>query len=142
MAAYKILLVEDNPGDVLLLQQALQMRDIPCIVEVAVDGQKAIAMVRDQEAAWAGGESLPDLIVLDVNLPRHGGSEVLEQIRCVPALFSVPVIMFTSSSSPVDQQRATQLGASLYLQKPSDLDDLLAVAKVIEEILTKPRKKD
>lgn len=107
-----------------------------------MDGQKAIAMVRDQEAAWAGGESLPDLIVLDVNLPRHGGSEVLEQIRCVPALSSVPVIMFTSSSSPVDQQRATQLGANLYLQKPSDLDDLLAVAKVIEEILTKPRKKD
>jgi two-component system, chemotaxis family, response regulator Rcp1 len=140
VALYKILLVEDNPGDVLLLQQALEMRDVPCIVEVAGDGQKAITMVRDR--AGAGGGSLPDLIVLDVNLPKHGGSEVLEQIRGVPALSSVPVIMFTSSSSPVDQQRATELGANLYLQKPSDLDDLLAVAEVIEEILTKPREKD
>jgi len=133
-------LVEDNPGDVLLLQQALEMRDIPCIVEVAEDGQKAITIVRDR--AGVGGGSLPDLIVLDVNLPKHGGSEVLEQIRGVSALSGVPVIMFTSSSSPVDQQRATELGANLYLQKPSDLDDLLSVAEVIEEILTKPRQKD
>lgn len=140
MAGYKILLVEDNPGDVLLLRQALEMRDVPCIVEVAEDGQKAITMVRDR--AGGGGGSLPDLIVLDVNLPKHDGSEVLEQIRSVPALSGVPVIMFTSSSSPVDQQRATELGANLYLQKPSDLDDLLAVAEVIEEILRKPREKD
>jgi CheY-like chemotaxis protein len=116
------------------------MRDVPCIVEVAEDGQKAITMVRDR--AGGGGGSLPDLIVLDVNLPKHDGSEVLEQIRSVPALSGVPVIMFTSSSSPVDQQRATELGANLYLQKPSDLDDLLAVAEVIEEILRKPREKD
>jgi CheY-like chemotaxis protein len=140
VAGYKILLVEDNPGDVLLLRQALEMRDVPCIVEVAEDGQKAITMVRDR--AGGGGGSLPDLIVLDVNLPKHDGSEVLEQIRSVPALSGVPVIMFTSSSSPVDQQRATELGANLYLQKPSDLDDLLAVAEVIEEILRKPREKD
>jgi CheY-like chemotaxis protein len=140
VAVYRILLAEDNPGDVLLLQQALQMRDVPCVVEVAEDGQKAIAMVRDR--AGAGGESLPDLIVLDVNLPRYDGSEVLEKIRCVPALSRVPVIMFTSSTSPVDQQRAIQLGANLYLQKPSDLDGLLAVAKVIEEILKKPREKN
>jgi len=139
MATYRILLAEDNPGDVLLLKQALQMHDVPCIVEVAEDGEKAIAMVRNR--AEAGGESLPDLIVLDVNLPRHGGSEILEQIRCIPALASVPVIMFTSSSSPIDQQRATQLGADLYLQKPSDLDDLLAVAKVIGEMLTRPRER-
>jgi CheY-like chemotaxis protein len=140
VAVYKILLAEDNPGDVLLLQQALQMRDVPCIVEVAEDGHRAIAMVRDR--AWAGGESLPDLIVLDVNLPKRAGSEVLEQIRAVPAFSRVPVIIFTSSASPADQQRAVELGANLYLQKPSDLDDLLAVAEVIAEILTKSREKD
>lgn len=133
---YRILLAEDNPGDVLLLQQALQMRDFPCAVEVAEDGQKAIAMLCERASEGTG---LPDLIVLDVNLPRRTGSEVLEQIRSVSSLSGVPVIIFTSSASPADQERATQLGANLYLQKPSDLDDLLAVAKVIEEVIKGPR---
>jgi DNA-binding response OmpR family regulator len=98
---------------------------------VAGDGQQANAMVRD---VIAGGP-LPHLIVLDVNLPRINGSEVLRQIRLEPGLAGIPVVMLTSSSSPIDRVTADGLGASLYLQKASDLDGLYRLGHIIEDIL-------
>lgn len=130
---YRILLAEDNPGDVLLFREALKTRNLSAEIHLAEDGQKAIDLITGR----APGEPLrPHLIVLDVNLPKHTGSEVLQQIRCLEALSSIPVIMLTSSSSPSDRERAKWLGADLYLQKPSDIDGLLEVAKIIEEKLT------
>ncbi len=129
---YRILLAEDNPGDVLLFREALKTRNLRAEIHLAEDGQKAIDLITGK----LSGDSLqPDLIVLDVNLPKHTGSEVLQQIRCQEALARVPVIMLTSSSSPSDRERAKWLGADLYLQKPSDLDGLLEVARIIEEKL-------
>ena len=130
---FRIFLAEDNPGDVLLFREALKSRSFPFEVVLAEDGQKAIQMIRN----WAVNESdRPDLAVLDVNLPKHNGDEILQQLRAQVTLADLQVIMFTSSASPVDKARAGSLGANLYLQKPSDLEGLLQVAKIIEEILT------
>ncbi len=129
---YRILLAEDNPGDVLLLREALANSAIICELMVAEDGQKAIALL---QAVAADVTRLPDLIILDVNLPKHNGGEVLAQVRGDPAFSLVPVLMLTSSASPADQATASRLGANLYIQKPSDLDAFLGLGKVIASLL-------
>jgi two-component system, chemotaxis family, response regulator Rcp1 len=130
---FRILLAEDNPGDVLLFREALKSRDLPFELLVAEDGQKAIEMAR-KHASAGPGEGL-DLAVLDVNLPKYNGDEILRQIRREPVLCGLPVVMLTSSSWPADEQKAGALGATLFLQKPSDLDQLLEIAKIIEGVL-------
>jgi CheY-like chemotaxis protein len=130
---YRILLAEDNPGDVLLLREALADSAITCDLMVADDGQKAIALL--QTVATDTGPR-PDLIILDVNLPKHNGGEVLAHVRSDAAFAEVPVLMLTSSASPADQATASRLGANLYIQKPSDLDAFLGLGRVIAGILT------
>jgi chemotaxis family two-component system response regulator Rcp1 len=133
---FEILLAEDNPGDVLLFREALNSRQLSCNVVVASDGQKAMALLAEPPGgtpAWR-----PDLIVLDVNLPKHNGDSVLRHVRRQPRLKGVPVIMLTSSASPADRAAAIDLGANLYLQKSSDLDELLEVGKIVEAILSHP----
>ena len=85
-------------------------------------------------AAHSAGARL-DLIVLDVNLPKHNGDAVLREVRGRDFLADIPVIMLTSSASPADKTVATKLGANLYIQKSSDLEELLEVGKVVEGIL-------
>ncbi len=144
---FEILLAEDNPGDVLLFREALNSRQLPCNVLVAPDGQKAIALLSDKADDAPGGQASgqlspepswkPHLIVLDVNLPKHNGDVVLRHVRRQPWLKGVPVIMLTSSASPADRAEAIRLGASLYLQKSSDLDELLEVGKIVEAFLSR-----
>jgi CheY-like chemotaxis protein len=128
---FRILLAEDNPGDVLLFREALKSRNFQCELVVAADGQQAIAMVRDV----ASGGPRPHLIVLDVNLPKQNGDAVLRQIRLEPGLAGIPVVVLTSSSSPLDRATANGLGASLYLEKPSDLEGLYRLGQVLEQVL-------
>jgi chemotaxis family two-component system response regulator Rcp1 len=127
---FKILLAEDNPGDVRLFREALDCLALSFELIVAEDGQKAIAMLKNTADPHA-----LDLIVLDVNLPRHKGDEVLRQVRAEPKLGNIPVIVMTSSEAPADKANATWLGADLYIRKPSDLEELLEVAKMIEKLL-------
>jgi two-component system, chemotaxis family, response regulator Rcp1 len=132
---FEILLAEDNPGDVLLFREALNSRQLTCNLVVAADGQKAMALLGDgagEPPTWR-----PHLIVLDVNLPKYDGDAVLRHVRRQPWLKGVPVIMLTSSASPVDRAAAIDLGANLYLQKSSDLDELLEVGKIVEEVLAR-----
>ena len=137
---FEILLAEDNPGDVLLFREALNSRELPCNVVVASDGQKAMALLGDLTTGpplWC-----PHLIVLDVNLPKHNGDTVLRHVRRQPWLKGVPVIMLTSSASPADRAAAIDLGANLYLQKSSDLDELLEVGKIVEAVLARSASPD
>jgi two-component system, chemotaxis family, response regulator Rcp1 len=136
---FEILLAEDNPGDVLLFREALNSRDLPCNLVVAADGQKAIALLGDATGGTPsqGPVWQPHLIVLDVNLPKHNGDAVLRHVRRQPWLKEVPVIMLTSSASPADRASAIDLGANLYLQKSSDLDELLEVGKIVEAVLAR-----
>jgi CheY-like chemotaxis protein len=128
---FRILLAEDNPGDVLLFQEALKGRNLLCEIVVAEDGHKAITILK---AAHSAGARM-DLIVLDVNLPKHNGDAVLREVRGQDSLADIPVIMLTSSASPADKAAATKLGANLYIQKSSDLEELMEVGKVVEGIL-------
>jgi len=131
---FRILLAEDNPGDVLLFREALRSRNFQCELVVASDGQQAIAMVRD----IAGGGPRPNLIVLDVNLPKQNGDEVLRLIRLESVLACIPVVVLTSSSSPLDRATFDRLGASLYLEKPSDLEGLYRLGHILEDLLNTP----
>jgi CheY-like chemotaxis protein len=135
---FDILLAEDNPGDVLLFREALNTCGLPCNIVVAADGQKAIALLGHE----TGSTWRPDLIVLDVNLPKHNGDAVLRHVRRQSWLKSVPVIMLTSSASPADRAAAVDLGASLYLQKSSDLDELLEIGKIVEALLSRANAPD
>jgi CheY-like chemotaxis protein len=135
---FEILLAEDNPGDVLLFREALNNQGLPCNLVVAADGQKAIALLQHEP----GGTWLPDLIVLDVNLPKDNGDVVLRHIRRQAWLNGVPVIMLTSSASPDDRATAMDLGATLLLQKSSNLNELLSLGAIVEGVLsrTQPRR--
>jgi CheY-like chemotaxis protein len=130
---FEILLAEDNPGDVLLFREALNNQGLNCNLVVAPDGQKAIALLGDATSSnWH-----PDLIVLDVNLPKDNGQAVLRHVRRQPRFKSVPVIMLTSSASPTDRSAAMEQGANLYLQKSSDLNELLDLGKIVEKVLNR-----
>jgi len=128
-----ILLAEDNPADVYLIREALHEHDVDASVRVAADGREVLSLVCPDPA----GAAVPrfDLIILDLNLPRHDGIEILEQLRTSATLARVPVVVLTSSDSPRDQKIANQLGATCYLRKPSSLDQFLALGEVLKKLL-------
>jgi two-component system, chemotaxis family, response regulator Rcp1 len=130
---FQILLAEDNPGDVLLFREALKSRNVPCELVVAEDGQEAITFLENAATPEAG--SRLHLIVLDINLPKYNGDVVLQHVRRKPSFDRVPVIVLTSSPSPSDRAAALESGANLYLQKSSDLAQLLDIGRIIESIL-------
>ena len=120
----QILLVEDNAGDVLAIRQLLAA--LPIRISVARDGEQAIQLLEDSEYK-------PDLIILDLNIPKVPGLAVLE--RCKP---TAPVVVFTSSANPAESQRAKELGASEFVQKPYDLDEFAQVVMRMIEVWAKP----
>ena len=132
-AVHRILLAEDNPGDVLLFREALRSSNLAYELIVAEDGEKALKLL--EGAGTPGNMATPDLIVLDVNLPRRSGQEVLRWVRGNPPLATVPVIILTSSASPDDKTMATQLGADLYVQKSSDLDEIFQIGHTVQDLL-------
>jgi two-component system, chemotaxis family, response regulator Rcp1 len=130
---HRILLAEDNPGDVLLFREALRVCGLAYELVVAEDGEKALRLL--ENIGTPGNPAPPDLIVLDVNLPRHSGQEVLRWVRGNATLAAVPVIILTSSASPDDKTTATQLGADLYVQKSSDLDEIFQFGHTVQDLL-------
>jgi CheY-like chemotaxis protein len=122
----RILLAEDNPADVYLIEEALREHNVDFTLDVAQDGEQAMAVLTNGSAQF-------DVVLLDLNMPKRGGSEVLEKLRGK----RTPVIVLTSSDSPADRMQAMQLGAVHYIQKPTGLDDFLAIGAVVKEIVTK-----
>jgi CheY-like chemotaxis protein len=126
----EILLIEDNPGDVRLTQEALRTARMPNRLRVAEDGIEAMAMLHREDKYAAG--PLPDLILLDLNLPRKDGREVLRELKADPALKRIPIIILTTSQSEPDILRAYDLHANCYITKPVDYERFQAVIKAIE----------
>jgi chemotaxis family two-component system response regulator Rcp1 len=125
-----IVVVEDNPADVLLIRKALEERGIQCELTCFESGETALRNLSQQ------GRLLPDLILLDLHLPIADGCEVLGKIHGMPRFSDVPIVILTSSESPSDKQRATRMGAALYIRKPSRLEDFLReVGSGVEEML-------
>jgi len=120
--ALRVLHVEDNAGDVRLVAEALRELGIPLEVYVAPDGSQAMEFLR-REAQFTGAQR-PDLILLDLNLPRKGGREVLAEIKCDPALKAIPVVVLSISTAPLDIAEAYELHANCYVTKPVDLQRL------------------
>jgi len=128
---FEILLVEDNPADVDLVLEALGESDLPAHrVSVAVDGEKAMGFLR-REGRHAGAPR-PDLVLLDLNLPRKDGREVLAELRADPALTHLPVVVLTSSEAERDLLHAYRLHANCFVSKPVDLTQFFAVIHAVE----------
>jgi CheY-like chemotaxis protein len=123
----KILHVEDNPDDVLLTAMAFRKAGVSTRLEVATDGDKAIAILSNCPPA-----PLPACVLLDIKLPSISGLEVLAWMRKQSHLKRLPVIMLTSSLLPSDINQAYDLGANSYLAKPANLDSLVELAKIID----------
>ena len=128
-----ILLAEDNPADVYLIREALREHGVDCTLRVASDGKDVLRIISPERS----DEEVPPLglIILDLNLPRHDGIEILQRVRETPALAHVPVVVLTSSDSPRDRLLANQLGATCYLRKPSSLDQFLSLGAVFKDLL-------
>jgi chemotaxis family two-component system response regulator Rcp1 len=125
-----VLLVEDNDGDVLLVRRALRAIDTTVQLHVVTDGNAALEFVRR-------GSPLPDLIILDLNLPRMSGNEVLGELKDDPELREIPVVVFSSSGNSRDVQSAYRGHASSYIQKPQDVDEFFAAVAGLVRYWTK-----
>jgi two-component system response regulator len=130
VAAFDILLVEDSPGDVRLTREALKDAKMHINLHVASDGIEAMAFL-NREVEYANVPR-PDLILLDLNLPRKDGRQVLEEIKANPALMTIPIVILTTSASEEDVLRSYRLHANSYISKPVDLDGFLKVIKSID----------
>lgn len=123
-----ILLVEDDPNDILLFEKALSTKNFPIELVVVRDGEKAISYLSGNGEAQ--GCPVPDMVLLDLKLPRKSGFEVLEWIKNHPSLRTIPVIIFSSSKQNQDLKTAYSLGANSYLVKPTGFAEL---NKLIED---------
>ncbi len=127
----EILLVEDNPGDVRLTQEALKEGKVRNNMYVASDGEEALTFLRRQ-GKYAEA-CRPDLILLDLNLPKKSGREVLEEIKADPDLKRIPVVVLTISKAEQDVLKSYDLHANCYITKPVDLEQFIEVVKSIED---------
>lgn len=126
----KLLLVEDCPSDVWLIKEGLKNADLPVQVTVAEDGLAALEYMR----SVAEGKAVrPDLILLDLNLPRKNGREVLSELKASPLHRHIPVLVMSSSNAEEDIRECYRLNANCYITKPATLDNYFEVVRSIEE---------
>ncbi|RKD85238.1 response regulator [Halopiger aswanensis] len=123
----QILLVEDNPGDVRLIREAFRDAEFHAVIHTAIDGVEAIEFLTDEESPC------PDLVLLDLNLPRKDGFDVLEEIRNDPELQRVPVLVLTSSTAREDVVSSYEEQANAYLTKPNNPEEFMELAQAVEE---------
>ncbi len=127
----EVLLVEDNPGDVRLTREALKEGRIRNTLNVVADGVEALAYLR-REGAYADAKP-QDLVLLDLNLPKMDGREVLAEIKNDPVLRKIPVVVLTTSAAEEDILKAYDLHANCYITKPVDLEQFYSVVRSIED---------
>lgn len=123
-----ILLIEDNPVDVDLTLRAFKTRNLTNPIEVARNGEEALGRIEK----WNAGEQIPLVILLDLNLPKVDGLDVLKTIKTHPKYNTIPIVVLTSSSDNKDIERAYKLGANSYIIKPVDFNKFVEVASHIE----------
>ncbi|KYP15294.1 response regulator [Flavihumibacter sp. CACIAM 22H1] len=121
MKEFHILLIEDNEGDILMTTESILEYEPGCRVEVARNGQEAMELI--ESYLDESTRKKPDLILLDINLPRRNGHEVLQFIKQQPALIFIPVVILTTSSSPLDITQSYQAHTNSYLTKPTEAEE-------------------
>jgi chemotaxis family two-component system response regulator Rcp1 len=130
---FEILLVEDNPADANLVEEALAEAQLDCRLSIVREGAQAIAFIDDLDADTA--RPRPDIVLLDLNLPKVSGAAVLKRVRLSPTCGAVKVLIVSSSDVPADREQAMALGASDYFRKPSDLDQFMELGPKIRAML-------
>lgn len=140
----EILLVEDNPGDVRLTQEAFKEAKIRNNLSIARDGEEAMAYLR-KEGQYSGA-TRPVIILLDLNLPKKDGREVLAEVKADESLMQIPVVILTTSSAEEDIVKTYKLHANCYITKPVDLDQFMKIVQTIEDfwltVVRLPKKDD
>lgn len=126
-----IILVEDNPGDVLLIREALTMAGLSYDLIVQPDGEQALAYIGRIES---GELSCPDIVLIDLNIPRKSGDMVLARLRQGSVCAQVPVVIVTSSASPKDRAIVAGDRASVYFRKPSDYDEYMELGGLVRDL--------
>ncbi|WP_454061394.1 response regulator [Candidatus Nitrospira salsa] len=142
--AIDLLLIEDSPGDVLLIKKALKDAKVLNNIQVANDGVQAMAVLRKETPYFDAPR--PDLILLDLNIPKKDGREVLKEIKQTPDLRSIPVVILTTSTAEADVLKSYDLHANAYITKPMNVEGLIQAVKMMEgfwfSIVTLPPKSD
>jgi CheY-like chemotaxis protein len=126
-----VLLVEDDPGDVVIAKEALKASRLKSNLTVVPDGVEALKYLR-REDGYADADR-PDLILLDLNLPRKSGHEVLAEVKSDPSLRKIPVVVLTTSGATEDVERSYDLHANAFVTKPVDFDHFTEVVKQIDD---------
>ena len=133
MKTLRILVAEDNRGDVLLIRKALQFHNIPHELHLVQDGAEAVGFISGM--GKSEGAPCPDLVLLDLNLPKVDGPEVLEAFRKHPECVCRPVIVISSSDSLKDRERMASLDVAHYFKKPSGLDEYMKLGQIILDLI-------
>ena len=131
-SSVSIVLIEDNPGDVLLIREALELHGVTAAVLVLTDGEKAIDFF---EGLNRHGGKYPQLAIVDLSLPKRSGLEVLQHIHPGPEGRKPAVVVLSSSDTPRDKSESQRLGADLFIQKPSRLDEFMNIGAVLKTLI-------
>lgn len=129
------MLVEDSPADAGLVSEALHEHAVACELIVVTDGERAIQFIDDVDRE---SDTCPDLVILDLNLPKRSGKDVLRHMRASSKCNHIPVLILTSSDSQKDKDETASLGASRYIRKPSRLADFMALGGLFKQMLSGP----
>ncbi len=130
---YQIWIAEDNPADVYLIEEALRRHEFSYRLTTADNGEDMLKMIAKLDRDPS--ETCPHIFLIDLNLPRRSGDEILAQLRQSTRCSQVPAIVITSSDSPQDRARARDLGASFYFRKPADLERFMAIGGIVRKFL-------
>jgi CheY-like chemotaxis protein len=138
----RILLVDDNPADAMLAKELVMETGIPAVISMVTDGEAAINLI--EELLESKGE-MPELVLLDLNMPRRGGHEVLKLLRGMPDIMSMLIVIYTGSRSLIDLETARISGASGYIVKPVDsreIDETIVAFRELLKLLVEMRSID
>jgi len=135
--AARILVIEDNASDVFLLERALNKQDFRFELVHLLSGGEALAFIRRQGAH--ANAAIPNLILVDLNLSKYSGEDILREIRSATHLGGVPVCVWSSSRSPRDEALLKDLGVRQFITKPSGLDQFMEIGKILKDLLAAPK---
>jgi CheY-like chemotaxis protein len=127
----EVLLVEDDPGDVLLIREAFEFNKVHNNLNVVSDGEQALSYLR-REGEWSDALR-PDLVLLDLNLPRKDGREVLAEAKSDPAIRAIPIVVLTTSEAEEDVLKSYELHANAYVTKPVDFERFVSIVRQIDD---------
>ncbi|MCW5977232.1 MAG: response regulator [Bryobacteraceae bacterium] len=134
----RLLIVEDNPTDIVLIRQAIQLHDVPVEITLAEDGEAALRLI--DEAERSPEAACPEVILLDLNLPRRDGHEILRRARASERCKRIPIVVFTSSDSQRDRALTASLGATRYFRKPVDYLQFLEIGSILRDVIEEYRR--